>query len=108
MYNGNKKIISNSPTLNVYPDSIDTTLDDVVALLKKPELKDVFDSFYILPSIFNTDLDRGFSVIDYGLNDLLTKRGNLEDLKELNIDLKLDFIMNHASVLSKQFQDNII
>ena len=60
---------------------------------------------YFLPSIFNTDLDRGFSVIDYGLNELLAKKENLEDLELLHIDLKFDFILNHASVLSKQFQD---
>ena len=47
--------------LNAYPDSIGGTLGDIVAVLKRPELKNAFTSFYILPSIFNTDLDRGFS-----------------------------------------------
>jgi sucrose phosphorylase len=93
--------------LNAYPDSIGGTLDEIVSFLKKDEMKDTFQSFYILPSIFNTDLDRGFSVIDYGINEEMAKRENLEELKELGIDLKLDFILNHLSVLSKQFQDII-
>ena len=96
---------NNGPMLNAYPDSIGGALEDVVWFLQQPELKNVFSSFYILPSIFNTDLDRGFSVIDYQLNELFVKNDDLKALEELNIDLKLDFILNHASVLSKQFQD---
>lgn len=95
----------NGPMLNAYPDSVGGTLKDMITFLKRPELKDVFQSFYILPSIFNTDLDRGFSVIDYGLNELFAEGGDLEELKSLGIDLKLDFVLNHASVLSPQFQD---
>lgn len=97
----------NGPMLNAYPDSLGGSLSDIVNFLGEKELKDVFSSFYILPSLFNTDLDRGFSVIDYSLNELYTKREDLEKLEELGIDLKLDFILNHASVLSKQFQDII-
>ena len=98
---------NNGPMLNAYPDSLGGNLGDIVNFLGKKELKDVFSSFYILPSLFNTDLDRGFSVIDYSLNELYAKREDLEKLEELGIDLKLDFILNHASVLSKQFQDII-
>ena len=93
------------PMLNAYPDSIGSTLSAAVTLLQRPELQDAFRSFYILPSIFNTDLDRGFSLIDYGLNQLLASRADLAALKALDIDLALDFILNHASVLSPQFQD---
>ena len=93
------------PMLNAYPDSVGGTLSDITGFLQKPELKDVFSSFYILPSVFNTDLDRGFSVIDYTLNEELADKKDLEALEELGINLKLDFILNHASVLSRQFQD---
>ena len=103
----NVKRNDNGPMLNAYPDSLGGSLGDIVNFLGKKELKDVFSSFYILPSIFNTDLDRGFSVIDYSLNELFAKREDLEEFKKLGIDLKLDFILNHASVLSKQFQDII-
>lgn len=98
---------NNGPMLNAYPDSMGGTLKDIAKFLEKPELKDVFKSFYILPSLFNTDLDRGFSVIDYTLNDILATREDLNGFEQLGVDLKLDFILNHASVLSSQFQDII-
>ena len=98
---------NNGPMLNAYPDSLGGNLSDIANFLSKNELKDVFSSFYILPSLFHTDLDRGFSVIDYSLNELFAKKEDLEKIDELGIDLKLDFILNHASVLSKQFQDII-
>lgn len=100
-----RKYVDNGPMLNAYPDSMGGTLGDIVTVLKKPELEDVFQSFYVLPSIFNTDLDRGFSVIDYDINQVLASAKDLDELKKLGMDLKLDFILNHASVLSKQFQD---
>lgn len=96
---------NNKPMLNAYPDSIGGTLKDIIDILKDDRLKDTFASFYVLPSVFNTDLDRGFSVIDYSLNKLLANREDLTQLENLGIDLKFDFILNHASVLSKQFQD---
>ena len=93
------------PMINAYPDSIGASLADLVALLQRPELEDAFESAYLLPSVFNTDLDRGFSVIDYELSDLLATRADLRALTDDDIDLKLDVILNHASVLSPQFQD---
>ncbi len=45
---------------NAYPDSIGGKLEEVVSVLELAEFKDVFESFYILPSVFNSDLDRGF------------------------------------------------
>lgn len=99
------KFVDNGPMLNAYPDSMGGKLGDIVGVLSKEEFKNVFQSFYILPSIFNTDLDRGFSVIDYGINEELGSKEDLEKLEKLGINLKLDFILNHASVLSPQFQD---
>ena len=102
-----KKKMNNKAMLNAYPDSIGGRLSDIVALLKKDELKDVFSSFYILPSVFNTDLDRGFSLISYDLSETLADPKDIDDLHRLNIDLAMDFILNHISVLSDQFQDII-
>lgn len=99
--------INAKPMLNAYPDSLGGTLSDIAEFLEKPEMRDVFSSFYILPSVFNTDLDRGFSVIDYDLNDLVAQYSDLERIHELGIDFKFDFILNHGSVLSPQFQDLI-
>ena len=70
-------------------------------------MKDIFSSFYILPSVFNTDLDRGFSVINYDLSKKYASEEDIKAIQDLGIDLKLDFILNHASVLSEQFQDII-
>lgn len=103
-----KKIsANNTPMFNAYPDSMGGTLSDIIEVLKTQEFKNTFGSFYILPSLFNTDLDRGFSVINYELNHQLAKKENLEEIERLGMDLKLDFILNHASVLSEQFQDII-
>lgn len=98
---------NNKPMLNAYPDSMGGTLGDIIDILKKEEMKDTFSSFYILPSVFNTDLDRGFSVINYDLNQIMAKSEDFKELETLGIDTKLDFILNHASVLSEQFQDII-
>ena len=97
--------MNNKPMLNAYPDSLGGRLSDIVALLEKKDLQDVFSSFYILPSLYHSDLDRGFSVVDYDLNEELADRDDLSKLKELGIDLKLDFILNHASAQSPQFKD---
>lgn len=97
--------VNSGVMLNLYPDSVGGTLGSAVRFLKMPGVKEAFSSLYILPSLFNTDLDRGFSVIDYGLNELLASREDLDEIHALNMDLKLDFILNHSSVLSKPFQD---
>ncbi len=102
-----KKYVDNGPMLNAYPDSMGGTLGTIVDFLKEKDMEDVFQSFYILPSIFNTDLDRGFSVIDYGINKEMASQEDIQAIKDLGMDLKLDFILNHASVLSPQFQDLI-
>lgn len=93
--------------LNAYPDSIGGRLSDIVELLDDEKFKDVFRSIYLLPSVFNTDLDRGFSLINYEISETLASKRDIERLHEINIDLTMDFILNHISVLSPQFQDII-
>lgn len=97
--------MNSRPMLNAYPDSMGGKLSDIVEVLRQNNMKDVFGSFYILPSIYHSDLDRGFSVIDYNLNEELAEWKDLEELKKLGIALKLDFILNHASAQSQQFTD---
>ena len=94
--------------LNAYPDSIGSRLADTVELLKRPELKGAFSLFYILPTFFNSDLDRGFSIVDYGINEELVSTEDLEALKGLGIAFKLDLVLNHLSVRSPQFQDLLL
>ena len=93
------------PMFNAYPDSLGKRLDSAVKFLSAPEVKNTFESFYILPSIFNSDLDRGFSVIDYDLNRELAAPEDIENIKKNNVSLMMDFVLNHASVQSPQFQD---
>ncbi len=101
----NNSTIVNGVMLNGYPDSIGTKLSDTVNMLKMPEFKDVFSLFYILPTFFNSDLDRGFSIIDYNINTDLVNLKDLSNLEELNIKLKFDIVLNHLSVASPQFKD---
>lgn len=96
--------MKNGPMLNAYPDSVGGNLSKIRELLSK-ELSGAFSSFYVLPSLYHSDLDRGFSVIDYDLEKTLAKPEDLEGLKDLGIDLKLDIILNHASTQSPQFLD---
>jgi sucrose phosphorylase len=91
--------------LNAYPDSIGSRLADAIELLKRPEFEGAFSLFYILPTFFNSDLDRGFSIIDYDLNEELVSAEDLAELDRLGIQIKLDLVLNHLSVRSPQFQD---
>ncbi|MGB5242170.1 MAG: glycosidase [Lutimonas sp.] len=91
--------------LNAYPDSIGDQLSDLISIFKKNEFKDAFSLFYVLPTFFNSDLDRGFSVIDYDVNKELVSVDDLKALEEMGIALKFDIVLNHLSVASPQFKD---
>ncbi|MDP4703907.1 MAG: glycosidase [Polaribacter sp.] len=97
--------IPNGVMFNAYPDSIGQRLSDTIKMLQLPEFKEVFSLFYILPTFFNSDLDRGFSIIDYNLNPELVSAKDLKALQELHIMLKFDIVLNHLSVASTQFKD---
>ena len=101
----NSTKISNGVMLNVYPDSIGEKFSDSIAMLKMPDFKDVFSFIYVLPTFFISDLDRGFSIIDYDINKDLVDIKDLKDLNELQIKLKFDIVLNHLSVASPQFKD---
>ena len=97
--------LMNGVMLNAYPDSIGEQMGDMVGMLKMSQFKNVFSQFYILPTFFNSDLDRGFSIIDYNLNHDLVSEEDLRALSIMNIQLKFDIVLNHLSVASPQFQD---
>ena len=97
--------ITNGVMLNAYPDSIGSNLSDMVTMLQMPEFKNTFSLFYLLPTFFNSDLDRGFSIIDYNLNKELVSKEDLKAIEKLNIELKFDIVLNHLSVASPQFKD---
>ncbi len=100
-----KASLPNAVMLNAYPDSIGGDLSAMVAVLQRPEFADVFGLFYLLPSVFHSDLDRGFSVIDYELDADMASPADIAALQELGIQLKFDLVLNHLSVGSPQFQD---
>lgn len=95
----------NGVIFNAYPDSIGCTLADTMQLLSHPLLEDAFSLFYVLPTFFNSDLDRGFSVIDYDTNDELVATADLQKAADLGLGFKFDLVLNHLSVGSYQFQD---
>ena len=97
--------LPNGVMLNLYPDSIGARLSDLVSLLRTPDFADAFSLLYLLPTCFHSDLDRGFSVIDYGLNQALVTPEDLRALAGLGIQFKFDLVLNHLSVASPQFQD---
>ena len=90
---------------NAYPDSIGRNLADAVKFLRRPELKGCFSLFYILPTFFHSDLDRGFSIIDYDFDEEFATREDIEAIRKLGLGLKFDLVLNHLSVGSPQFQD---
>jgi sucrose phosphorylase len=101
----NDNSVNNGVMLNAYPDSIGTKLSDIVAMLQMTDFKDVFSFVYLLPTFFNSDLDRGFSIIDYDLNKDLVNLSDITELEKLGIKLKFDIVLNHLSVASPQFKD---
>ncbi|NOQ89372.1 MAG: glycosidase, partial [Gammaproteobacteria bacterium] len=100
-----KNTLPKGVMFNAYPDSLGRDLADTVQMLKQPEFKNAFSLFYILPTIFHSDLDRGFSIIDYDINEELVEPQDLDELNELGIQIKFDLVLNHLSVRSPQFAD---
>jgi len=97
--------LPNAVMLNLYPDSIGTRLSDLVSLLDEPAFDGAFSLLYLLPTCFHSDLDRGFSIIDYDLNEALVRAEDLAALGRRGIQFKFDLVLNHLSVASPQFRD---
>lgn len=101
-------MIPDGVIFNAYPDSCGGSLLVAARILKRKEFKDSFRYFYVLPSLFRSDLDRGFSVISYELDNERVTSGDLEELKNAGYELKLDFVLNHLSAQSPQFRDVLV
>lgn len=95
----------NGVMFNAYPDSIGSELRDTMWLLGKAGVQEAFSLFYVLPTFFHSDLDRGFSVIDYDVNEVCVAQKDLDDAEHLGLGFKFDLVLNHMSVGSTQFQD---
>lgn len=101
----NKNQLQPGIILNVYPDSLGGNTAYLADLLSSDPFKGVFKHVYLLPTLFNADLDRGFSIIDYDLNESLVEKKDLLRLKSLGIGLKLDIVLNHLSVGAPEFKN---
>jgi sucrose phosphorylase len=99
------QVLPNGVMLNLYPDSIGTRLSDLVSLLREPAFDNAFSLLYLLPTCFHSDLDRGFSIIDYDLNEALVSPDDLKALAVRGIQFMFDLVLNHLSVASPQFRD---
>ena len=77
------------PMLNLYPDSVGGNLAAAADFLELPALRGAFSSVYVLPSLFHSDLDRGFCVVDYGLEETLATDGDLARLRTLGLKPRL-------------------
>lgn len=90
---------------NAYPDSLGGNLSRLAAFLTDQRMQGAVGLCYVLPSMFRSDLDRGFSVIAYELDEQLASPEDLQLLRDHGIELKLDFVLNHLSAQSPQFLD---
>ncbi|MCH4207587.1 MAG: alpha-amylase family glycosyl hydrolase [Solobacterium sp.] len=91
--------------LNAYPDSLSQNLSGMVSFLSRKDTAGLFSTVYLLPSLFHWDMDRGFSIIDYNLDEAVAKREDLDRIEQLGMKLMLDIVMNHMSINSEQFHE---
>jgi sucrose phosphorylase len=103
--NAMKQTLPSGVMLNIYPDSIGENLADAIGMLQAPALENAFSLIYILPTFFHSDMDGGFSIVDYDLNEELVSTDDLKALDDLGIQIKLDLVVNHLSARSPQFID---
>lgn len=95
--------LRNQVMLIAYPDSLGRNLQELKLFLHR-HLRGVVGGLHILP-FYPSSADRGFAPIDYRLVD--PAFGTYEDIAELGkeFDLMVDFMINHLSRQSPEFQD---
>ena len=97
------KPISNQAMLITYADSMGKNLKELHTVLHQ-HFQGVFGGVHILP-FFPSSGDRGFAVINYDMVD--PAFGTWEDIRSISQEyyLMADFMINHASIRSDEFQD---
>ena len=97
------KPVSNTPMLITYADSLGGDLPTLERVLDH-HFEGAFGGVHILP-FFPSSGDRGFAVIDYDTVD--PEFGTWDDVRRLGDKyyLMADFMINHASIRSAEFQD---
>ena len=89
--------------LNTYPDSLGKNMGEMIEFLSMPEMKDVFQSLYLMPSVFNSDIDRGYSIITYDLAETVATEEDFAKLREMGFDMIFDFILKCGERLVEVF-----
>lgn len=97
------KPVSNQAMLITYADSLGGDLRMLSRSLRT-HFAGAFGGVHILP-FFPSSGDRGFAVIEYDIVD--PAFGDWDDIDELGRDyfLMADFMINHVSIRSREFQD---
>lgn len=97
------KNIENKCMLITYADSMGKNLKALAHILDK-HFSGVFGGVHVLP-FFPSSGDRGFAVINYDTVD--PAFGSWEDIDHLaeKYYLMADFMLNHVSIRSQEFQD---
>lgn len=95
--------VAKQAMLITYPDSLGGDLRGLAHALRTL-LAGAFGGIHVLP-FFPSSGDRGFAVIEYDVVD--PAFGDWSDIEELGQDhfLMADFMINHASVRSREFLD---
>ena len=95
--------LRNEIMLITYADSLGRNLQELKYILSK-HLRGVVGGLHILP-FYPSSADRGFAPTDYRVVDPVF--GTYEEIVELgeDFDLMVDFMINHLSRQSPQFQD---
>ena len=91
--------------LNTYPDSLGKNMGEMIEFLSMPEMKDVFQSLYLMPSVFNSDIDRGYSIITYDLAETVATEEDFAKLREMGYEVKepIDSIRDGVKKATMQF-----
>ena len=97
------KKIENKVMLITYADSMGSNLKELESALEK-YFRGAVKGIHILP-FFPSSGDRGFAVIEYDRVD--PAFGNWSDIDRLaeKYTLAADFMLNHVSIRSAEFQD---
>lgn len=97
------KPVVNQAMLISYPDSLGGDLRGLASALRT-HFAGAFGGVHVLP-FFRSSGDRGFAVIDY--DEVDPTFGTWSDLDDIGRDhfLMADFMINHASIRSREFLD---
>lgn len=84
-------------------------LENLSETLQKFGAGEIFNFVHILPSLFESNGDRGFSIVEfYRIRESVGSWEDLRDLqRDLGMDLMVDCVMNHANYKNVMVQGHI-